>query len=123
MAQPDLKEAETPGGAEDGPGGWEGDRGVRYRVLAVTCALAVLAYLHRVGSATAAPELKAQTGLTDRDLSYLMAVFMASYGLVEVPFGLLADRLGVRHALAVLVLAWSVLTGAVGLVLHLPAGT
>jgi sugar phosphate permease len=35
----------------------------------------------------------------------------------------LGDRLGVRHVLTVIVLGWSVLTGAIGLVLLLPAGT
>jgi sugar phosphate permease len=99
------------------------DGRVRYLVLAAACSLAVLAYLHRVGFATAAPYLKEHTGLTDRDLSYLMAAFMLAYGLVEVPFGLLGDRLGVRHLLAVLVLAWSVLTGLIAAVFWLPAGT
>jgi sugar phosphate permease len=99
------------------------DARVRYRVLVAACGLAVLAYLHRVGFATAAPELKAHTGLTDRDLSYLMAVFMVTYGLVEVPLGRLGDRLGVRHLLVVLVLGWSLLTGLVAAVLWLPAGS
>jgi sugar phosphate permease len=99
------------------------DGHIRYQVLAVVCAVAVVAYLHRVGFATAAPELKTQTGLTDRHLSYLMAVFMLAYGLVEIPFGLLSDRVGVRHLLTGLVVAWSVVTGALGWVLWLPAHT
>jgi sugar phosphate permease len=99
------------------------DSRVRYRVLAVACSLAVLGYLTRVGFATAAPELKAQLGLGPSDLSFLMAAFMIAYGLVEVPCGLIADRLGARNLLVVLVLGWSFVTGAIAWVTWLPTGT
>ena len=70
MARPDLDlDIEPVPAATAGSDGGARDSRVRYRVLASACALAVLAYLHRVGFATAAPELKAQTGLTDRDLA------------------------------------------------------
>ena len=99
------------------------DSRVRYRVLAVACSLAVLGYLTRVGFAMAAPELKAQLGLGPRDLSYLMAAFLIAYGLVEVPCGMFADRLGARNLLVVLVLGWSFVTGAIAWVAWLPTGT
>ena len=99
------------------------DGRVRDRVLAVACGLAVLGYVHRVGFATAAPELKLRLGLGPRDLSYLMAAFLASYGLVEVPCGMIGDRLGVRKLLVASVLGWSFVTGAIALVFRLPAGT
>jgi MFS transporter, ACS family, glucarate transporter len=125
MARHDLDPPETAGVlAGDSHTDTAGrDSRIRYRVLAAACSLAVVAYLHRVGFAMAAPYLKTQTGLTDRDLSYLMAAFMLAYGVVEIPFGLLGDKLGVRHVLAVLVLSWSLLTGAIGVVLMLPANT
>ncbi|GAC1448470.1 MAG: MFS transporter [Isosphaeraceae bacterium] len=99
------------------------DSRVRYQVLGALCSLAVLAYLHRVGFATAAPELKARTGLSDRDLSYLMASFLLAYGVVEIPFGMLVDRFGGRHVLTAAALGWSLLTGAIVVSLWLPAGT
>jgi MFS transporter, ACS family, glucarate transporter len=99
------------------------DSRVRYLVLAAACCLAIVAYLHRVGFATAAPELKQQTGLSDYDLSSLMAAFMLAYGLVEIPIGVLGDKLGVRHVLTALVVGWSVLTGLIGCVLWLPPNT
>jgi ACS family glucarate transporter-like MFS transporter len=95
----------------------------RYVVLLGACSLAVIGYLHRVGFATAAPEFKTQLGLNDRDLSYLMAVFMVAYGLVEIPCGLIGDKLGVRNLLAVLVIGWSLLTGALAWATLLPVGT
>lgn len=99
------------------------DSKVRYQVLFAACSLAVIGYLHRVGFATAAPELKVQLGLSDRDLSYLMAVFMVAYGVVEIPFGLIGDRLGVRRLLTILVLGWSILTGAIAWAGWMPLGT
>ncbi|MDR3633139.1 MAG: MFS transporter [Isosphaeraceae bacterium] len=103
--------------------GDERDSRVRYRVLLAGCTLAVLVYLHRVAFMTAAPELAGPLGLTDRHLSYLFAAFMLAYGLSEVPGGLLADRLGVRHLLVLLILSWSFLTGAIAWAAWLPAGT
>lgn len=125
MAQPELDQASSVGESADELDGLPipRDSKIRYRVLAAACSLAVLAYLQRVGFATAAPELKAQIGLTDRELSHLMAAFMLAYGLVEIPCGLLGDKLGVRHVLVALVVGWSVLTGATGWVLWLPVKT
>ncbi len=96
---------------------------MRYVVLAAACGLAVVAYLQRVGFATAVTELKQPTGLSDYDLSLLMAAFMLAYGLVEIPIGVIGDKLGVRHVLTVLVVGWSVLTGLIAWVLWLPPHT
>lgn len=49
-----------------------------------------------------------------------MTAFLVAYALFEVPGGLLGDRLGVRHVLALFVVAWSLLTAAVALVVYLP---
>jgi MFS family permease len=45
-----------------------------------------------------------------------------AYGIFQVPGGLLGDRFGGRHLLTILVLSWSLLTGAVALTAFLPAG-
>ena len=93
---------------------------VRYQVLALACSLAVITYLHRVGFATAAAEFKKPLGLDDDHLGYLMAAFMIGYGLFEMPWGFLGDRLGVRHIVAAIVLGGSTLTALVVLVALLP---
>lgn len=115
--QEPLESARLLDGSEDP------DPRVRYRVLAATCALAVIVYVHRLGFATAAPELKASTGLTDRDVSILMSVFLLACGLFEIPFGWLGDRVGVRHVLVVLVVGASILTAGIAGVFLLPAYT
>jgi sugar phosphate permease len=93
---------------------------VRYRVLALACALAVVTYIHRIGFAVGAPEIKKSLGFDDAQVGYLMAAFLVAYGCFQVPGGLLGDRLGGRHVLTILVLGWSLLTGAVSLAVLLP---
>jgi sugar phosphate permease len=96
---------------------------VRYRVLALACALAVVTYVHRIGFATGAPEIRRSLDLDDDHVGYFMAAFLVAYGLFQVPGGLLGDRFGGRHVLTILVLAWSLLTAAAGIAVLLPAGT
>jgi sugar phosphate permease len=94
---------------------------VRYVVLAVACWLAVLTYVNRLGFSVAAPEIKGGLGLNDEDMGYLAAAFLVAYGLCQVPDGLLGDRFGGRTLLTVLVLGWSLLSGATALATLLPA--
>ena len=91
------------------------DSRVRYRVLALACALAVVTYIHRLGFAVGAPWIKRSLGLDDAQVGYLMSAFLVAYGCFQVPGGLLGDRQGARHVLTILVLGWSLLTGAVAL--------
>ena len=89
---------------------------VRYQVLAAACSLAVITYIHRVGFATASAEFKTAMDLSDTHIGWLMAAFMIGYGVFEMPWGLLGDRLGVRNILAAIILGGSTLTAALALV-------
>src|SRR5262249_54567893 len=93
---------------------------VRYQVLAAACSLAVVAYIHRVGVATATTDINSDLWLTSQDIGFLMTAFLLSYGGFEVPGGLLSDRFGVRHLLTILVLGWSLVTGGITMAIMLP---
>ncbi len=95
---------------------------VRYQVLAVACSLAVLTYVQRLGFVAGTPYIKQALALNDEQMGYLAAVVLVAYGLFQVPGGLLGDRFGARHLLTILVLGWSLLTGAVALAAVLPPG-
>src|SRR5438309_8508658 len=95
---------------------------VRYQVLAVVCSLAVLTYIQRQGFVAGSPYIKKDLGLNDEQMGYLAAVWLVAYGAFQVPGGLLGDRLGARHLLTILVLAWSLTAGAVALTVALPPG-
>src|SRR5215469_15186612 len=88
---------------------------VRYLVLAAACSLAVLTYVQRQGFVAGTPYIKKDLGLNDEQMGYLASVWLVAYGAFQVPGGLLGDRLGARHLLTLLVLAWSLAAGAVAL--------
>ena len=111
-----------PGAAASGNASLNRPSRVRYQVLAFACALAVVTYVHRIGFAVGAPAIADSLGLDEAQVSLLMSAFLLAYGAFQVPGGLLGDRLGGRRVLTILVLGWSVLTGAVALAALLPPG-
>lgn len=110
---PDANEAELDGV----------DSRIRDRVLMAACGLAILGYIHRVGFAQALPEIQQRFEFSNTAASYIFASFFVAYGLFEVPWGLIGDKLGVRNLLVVLVLGWSILTGAIAWVGWFPAAS
>jgi sugar phosphate permease len=95
----------------------------RYLVLGGLCLLALLTYVQRVGFASTGTALKRDLGLSGTEWGLVMAAFLVAYALFEVPWGVVGDRLGARHLLAVLVLGWSLATAALALLALLPPGT
>jgi MFS transporter, ACS family, glucarate transporter len=93
---------------------------VRFVVLASLCAVSLITYVDRVGFATGAPYLKKDLGLSDKQMGYLLSVFFWAYGGFQILGGWLGDRLGSRHLLTILVLGWSLTTGATALVVFVP---
>jgi sugar phosphate permease len=110
----------------DAAAGWEPaperPSRVRYQVLAFACALAVVTYIHRIGFAVGAPAVARSLALDEAQVGNLMAAFLFAYGAFQVPGGLLGDRLGGRRVLTILLLGWSLLTGALALATFLPRG-
>lgn len=96
---------------------------VRYQVLAAACSVALVTYVHRVGFATGLPRLKQDLGLDELQAGYLISAFFWAYGGFQILGGWLGDRLGTRHLLTILVLGWSLTTGAVAWVVHIPGLT
>jgi MFS transporter, ACS family, glucarate transporter len=92
---------------------------VRYQVLAVACCLAFLTYINRLGFGVAASDIKRDLSLSDEQMGYLASAFLVAYGLFQIPGGLLGDRFGGRSLLTVVVLAWSLLSGATALAPYL----
>ena len=93
---------------------------VRYGVLAALCAVSLVTYVDRVGFAIGAPYLKKDLGFNDQEIGYLLSAFFWAYGAFQILGGWLGDRLGSRHLLTILVLGWSLTTGAIALVVYVP---
>ena len=84
---------------------------VRWGVAAFLCAAAGIAYLDRVVISVVIQELKETLGMTDMQAGWIMAAFVVGNGLMQVPTGRLGDRIGIRYALSVIVVVWSLMTG------------
>src|SRR5262245_1866228 len=90
---------------------------VRYGVLGFACALSMITYLDRVAMGAAAEPIVKALGLHSvADLKWAFTAFAFAYAAFEVPSGWLGDVFGPRRTLIRIVLCWSVLTAATGLV-------
>jgi MFS transporter, ACS family, glucarate transporter len=121
MTRLKLEHPSNPDGELD-VGAGERPTHFRYRVLAIGCALAVVTYVLRVGFSSISPRLES-LGLDSRHVGYLMGIFMVSYGLFEMPWGMIGDRLGVRNMLTMVAAGGSLTTLAIALVAYLPKET
>jgi sugar phosphate permease len=88
---------------------------VRHGILVMVILVAVLLYMHRYCLSTADRDIKEELGLTEDQMSKVLGAFFFSYALCQIPFGYLSDRYGARRMLTVYMVAWSTLTGFIGM--------
>lgn len=84
----------------------------RYHVLVFLCLSAVIAYVQRAALSVPASEIARDLRFADLalDMGRIQTVWYLCYGLMQLPSGWLADRLGSRTALAIFSVAWSLAT-------------
>src|ERR1700712_5091295 len=87
---------------------------VRYSVVVLAIALAMLSYVQRVALSQAAGPISHDLHLSKAQMGLAFGAFGLSYALFELPMGLLGDKLGVRRVLLQIVMAWSVFTALTG---------
>lgn len=87
---------------------------VRYGVVAFAVTLAVITYIDRICIMKTADDIQAELHLTDGQRGWVLGIFALTYGLFEVPWGSLGDRIGPRKILMRIVVWWSVFTAATG---------
>jgi MFS family permease len=78
--------------------------------------LFAVTYLDRVCISVAGPLMQADLGIRPVGWGWITGIFTLSYGLFEVPAGLLGDRWGPRRLLTRIVLWWSAFTSLTGVV-------
>jgi len=86
----------------------------RYGVVMLAITLAVLSYVQRVAISGAAGPISHDLRLSKQQMGFVFGAFGLAYALFEIPAGLMGDRLGVRRAMARIVLAWSAFTALTG---------
>jgi MFS transporter, ACS family, glucarate transporter len=87
----------------------------RHRLILLTFLLSVLLYIDRIAISTAKVPITAELGLADTQFGWVLSAFALGYALFQTPAGYLADRLGPRTVMTLLVLLWSVFTALTGL--------
>jgi sugar phosphate permease len=88
---------------------------IRYGVMVLATLVAVLLYLHRYCLSTADRDIKSELDLTEDQIAHVLGAFFFTYALGQIPFGYLSDRFGARRMLTIYMLAWSTVTGLLGL--------
>ncbi len=86
----------------------------RYGVVGFAVTLAVITYIDRVCIAKAAPHVMRDLRLDDWQWSWVLTSFSLAYGLFEIPWGWLGDKIGARKVLMRIVVCWSFFTMATG---------
>lgn len=84
----------------------------RYQVLAFLCLSAAIAYVQRSALSVPAAEIATDLKFENlaRDMGWIQSVWYLCYGLMQLPSGWLADRIGSRWGLALLSVVWSLAT-------------
>lgn len=83
----------------------------RYFVVVATFLLSFLLYVDRVCISTAKGQIVGELGLTDAQFGWVLSAFAFGYALLQAPAGGLADKLGARITLTLVVTLWSIFTG------------
>lgn len=89
---------------------------VRWQVVAALFSLSFLTIVDRVCISAAKNDMSRDLRLSDVTFGWVFGVFALGYAVFQIPSGRLVDRYGPRTLLAAIVLLWSLLTGATGLV-------
>jgi sugar phosphate permease len=87
---------------------------VRWQVFAFACGASFLLYLHRYSWNIVGPELQSDFGLTNTQAGFLFSLFYYTYALVQVPAGMLSDRIGPHAVVSVSIVAWSLAIAGIG---------
>jgi sugar phosphate permease len=82
----------------------------RWLVLLLISLMYMITYMDRTGISIAAPAMAKEFGLSQTALGIVFSVFLWAYALVQIPLGSLADRLGPRLVLLIIVPFWSLMT-------------
>src|SRR5438067_1168087 len=94
---------------------------MRYGVLTLLCLATMIAYLQRSSIGVASKTIEGELGINSTQMGLVMGTWYWVYAISQLPAGWLADRWGSKSALVAFAVAWSLLTGAVGLANGLPA--
>lgn len=87
----------------------------RYAMLSLVFVNVMINYLDRSNLAIAAPALSGDLGLDTKQMGVIFSAFSLTYGILQIPGGILADKVGPRVLYAICLITWSLATMALSL--------
>ncbi len=86
----------------------------KHAVVLALFALSMITYVDRVCISTAKDAIATEMHLSEQAMGLVFSAFALGYAMAQIPCGWLADRLGPRIALTLVVALWSALTALTG---------
>lgn len=96
---------------------------VRWRILAIVMAIMAVTALNRLNLSIAGKLIDEEFSFGTVKMGLIFSAFLWGYGLFQIPWGYVCDRIGPRRTLTASVLCFAVGSGAVGLVPRFAAVT
>ena len=84
-------------------------------VLLLLVLVGVITFLDRINISVAGATMMQDLGLSRKQWGWVLSAFILSYGLMQVPLGVLGDKKGHRKVLTSIVLWWSLFTALTGM--------
>ncbi len=85
----------------------------RWIILGLVFFGIVISYVDRGNLSIAAPSIMREFAITPATMGVLLSVFFWTYGVFQIPAGVLVDRIGIRRAYAGGFLIWSIASASI----------
>jgi ACS family glucarate transporter-like MFS transporter len=96
---------------------------VRWRIMAIVMAIMAVTALNRLNLSIAGKYIAEDFSFSTISMGMVFSAFLWGYGVFQIPWGYICDRLGPRRTLTVSILCFTIGAGAMGLVPRLAAAT
>ena len=83
---------------------------VRWRIVTMLIVASSISYILRYNVSTAGPAMIEDLGISEIQFGWVLAAFTAGYTIFQFPGGVLGIAMGLRRALALIMVLWGVLT-------------
>ena len=82
--------------------------GLRWYIVALICTLTVINYIDRQTLSVLAPTIRAEFGMSNKDYSNVVTLFLVGYTISQALSGRLLDKIGTRRGFMLFVGVWTV---------------
>jgi len=92
----------------------KGQNNLRWWILGLLVFAMIISYIDRGNISMAIPVISDLFGLDARDKGYIFSAFLLGYALMQIPSGILVDRLGIKWTYAISYLVWCFIAASFG---------